>query len=82
MAEARPDPRAEVAQAAERVLESLSRGRRTAWELKLELKVSHTVLHMALGALLERGKVSLRADKLTYVVEPLGVSPQPPVLTA
>lgn len=82
MADARPDPRAEVAQAAARVLESLSRGRRTAWELKLELKVSHTVLHMALGALLERGKVSLSADKLTYVVEPLAVSPQPPVLTA
>ncbi|HVE13460.1 MAG TPA: hypothetical protein VNI01_08715 [Elusimicrobiota bacterium] len=82
MSESAAEFREEVAEAAKRVLMALSHGRRTAWELKLELKVSHTVLHLALGALLERGKISLQPDHLTYVVEPVGVAPQSPVATA
>lgn len=65
----------ELEETSRRVLAALSPsdGRppcRTAWELKLALKVPHTLLHLSLGTLLARGKVSLRPDKLTYLVEP------------
>lgn len=43
----------------------------TAWDLKMSLKVSHTRLHIALGALMNSGKVRLQPDSLTYVVEPI-----------
>ena len=71
----------EIEETAARVLAALAHGRRTAWEIKLELKVSHTVLHLALGALLERGNIQLSPDKLTYLVEPVA-APQPSVLAA
>lgn len=61
----------EVAETAGRVLESLASGKaRTAWELKMQLKVSHTKLHMAIGMLLERGGISVRPDRLTYALAP------------
>ena len=77
-----PEFRKEIEETAARTLAALARGRRTAWEIKLELKVSHTALHLALGMLLERGKISLNPDKLTYLVEPVGAASEPPVLTA
>ncbi|MFH1726010.1 MAG: hypothetical protein ABII00_15490 [Elusimicrobiota bacterium] len=71
------DFRGQLEETARRVLDSLGqgapdkpRGGRTAWDLKMELKVSHTVLHMALGMLVERGRVVLRPDQLTHIVEP------------
>ncbi|OGR57232.1 MAG: hypothetical protein A2X36_15670 [Elusimicrobia bacterium GWA2_69_24] len=76
-----PEFRKEVDATAARILESLGRlapGRaeKTVWELKMELKVSHTTLHLALGMLMERGALALRPDKLTYAVTPQP-SPQP-----
>ncbi len=41
----------------------------TAWDLKMTLKVSHTRLHLTLGALLERDRITMRPDSLTYIVE-------------
>ena len=71
-----------------RVLESLtkpgnSRGR-TAWELKMELKASHTSIATALGMLLERGAVSLTPHELTVLAAPAGatVPKAPSELTA
>lgn len=61
--------RAQVEETAGRVLAALASGRKTAWDLKVELKITHTLLHLALGALLERGRVRLAPDRLTYAVE-------------
>ncbi|MEK7743731.1 MAG: hypothetical protein AAB578_05030 [Elusimicrobiota bacterium] len=58
----------EVEDAAARVLGALSSSPKTAWELKMELKVPHTLLHLALGSLLARGKVSLRPEGYTLRV--------------
>jgi hypothetical protein len=41
----------------------------SAWELKMALKVTHTRLHLALGVLLGQEKITLRSDKLTFIVE-------------
>ncbi len=59
----------EVDGAAARVSAALSSSPKTAWELKMELKVPHTLLHLALGSLLARGKVSLRPEGYTLRVE-------------
>ena len=52
-------------------LEVLKEGVKTAWELKMALKISHTRLHLALGALAERERVSLAEVDGTIKVEPL-----------
>ena len=71
------DWKSEIETVAQKVLRSVSSGKaRTAWELKMQLKVSHTRLHLALGILLERGSITMRPEKLTYVVEP-AAQPQP-----
>jgi len=63
--------REEIAATASRVLETLAAGKaRTAWELKMQLKVSHTRLQLAVGMLLERGCVSVRPERLTYAIAP------------
>ena len=59
----------EVDAAAARVSEAVSSSAKTAWDLKMELKVPHTLLHLALGSLLSRGKVSLRPEGYTLLVE-------------
>lgn len=43
--------------------------RKSAWDLKMELKVSHTQLHLALGWLAGRGRVVLSEGPLTLMVE-------------
>jgi len=58
-----------------RILSFMGTSEKTAWELKMELKVSHTVLHLALGILTERGQLTLRPDKLTHVVTPAKSAP-------
>ena len=69
-----------VESTAERVLSALSAGgapaSKTAWDLKIELKVPHTLLHLSLGLLLAQGRVALRPEGYTYAVEP--VQPQSP----
>ena len=69
-----------VESTAERVLSALSAGgapaSKTAWDLKIELKVPHTLLHVSLGLLLAQGRIALRPDGYTYAVEP--VPPQNP----
>lgn len=53
----------------------------TAWDLKMTLKVSHTLLHLTLGVLLERKRITLRPDSLTYIVEGVPVQSQTDVST-
>ncbi|MDE2293538.1 MAG: hypothetical protein KGL53_15765 [Elusimicrobia bacterium] len=82
------DYRAELETLAARALEVLRRpgnaGGRTAWELKMELKASHTAVFAALGMLLERKAVSLAPQDLTVLAKPAGAAiPQAPsTLTA
>ena len=63
----------EVDAAAARVSEAISSSAKTAWDLKMELKVPHTLLHLALGSLLARGKVILRPEGYTLRVEAEGM---------
>lgn len=49
----------------------LKDGAKTAWELKMALKITHTRLHLALGALVERGRISLTSLEGTFKIEPL-----------
>jgi len=61
---------AELESTAKDILAAVESGKaRTAWELKMLLKVPHTRLHLSLGMLLARGQVSVRPDRLTFVVE-------------
>ncbi len=73
------DIRKETDALAARILDTLASAENelTAWDLKMSLKVSHTRLHLALGALQERGKIRLRPDSLTFVVEPVTQSSVP-----
>lgn len=59
---------AAVAEVSERALEALKEPRST-WDLKIELKVPHTVLHLALGRLLAEGKIALRPEGYVLVAE-------------
>ena len=61
----------EISKTGRKVLNLLSSAQKplTAWDLKMTLKVSHTRLHLTLGALQGRGKITLRPDSLTYIVE-------------
>lgn len=40
----------------------------TSWQLKLALHLSSSVLYLALGMLLEQGKIRLEADDINYKV--------------
>lgn len=40
----------------------------TAWQLKVMLKVSSSVLYLALGALYQQNKITLEADGIDYHV--------------
>lgn len=55
---------------AEKVLRLLDEpsGGRTAWELKLELKVPNAVLFLALGRLAREGRIEIEPQELTYRV--------------
>ena len=47
----------------------------TSWQLKLALHLSSSVLYLALGMLLEQGKIRLEADDINYEVS----LPQPDI---
>lgn len=65
----------ELESTAREILRAVDSGKaRTAWELKMLLKVPHTRLHLALGMLIARGQVSVRPDRLTFVVERVGAA--------
>ena len=49
-------------------LAKIDEGATTAWALKMALKISHTRLFLALGALVERGKISLTPENGTYKI--------------
>ncbi|MBI3296891.1 MAG: hypothetical protein HYZ75_01915 [Elusimicrobia bacterium] len=72
------DYKGELERLAAKVLESLTRPGgargRTAWELKMELKVPHTSVFAALGILLERKAVDLTPQELTVLVTPAGAT--------
>ena len=68
--------RNEIDSTADNILKTVGAGM-TAWELKMKLKVSHTKLHLALGMLVERGRVSLRPENLTLLVMPTEASHAP-----
>jgi hypothetical protein len=59
-----------VRQTAARVLRLLddSQADRTAWDLKMELKVPNAVLFMSLGVLVAEGAVEVEPQELTYRV--------------
>lgn len=66
-----PDLKPEIFDLAGRILAQLNSAQApvTAWDIKMRLKVSHTRLYLALGALLERGEIKLRPQDLTFLVE-------------
>jgi hypothetical protein len=67
----------EIEATARQILAAVSSGKaRTAWDLKMHLKVPHTRLHLALGMLLAQGSVTLKPERLTYAVEPAGAGSQ------
>ena len=49
----------------------------TAWELKFKAKAQLSPLYMALGVLLERGKIRVQQDGLNYRIQPAAVKTQP-----
>ncbi|MFA6093252.1 MAG: hypothetical protein WCU88_13350 [Elusimicrobiota bacterium] len=59
----------EIADLAERLDKSVAAGPKTAWDLKLELRVPHTTLHLALGRLLAQGRIRIQPDAFTLHVE-------------
>lgn len=70
------DLRSQIETDAKNALESLKGGAKTAWDLKMALKISHTRLHLALGALVERGRVSLTPVEGTLKIEPIEPAPE------
>jgi hypothetical protein len=54
-----------------RVAAALASEPKTAWDLKMELKVPHTLVHIALGRLLGEGKVALRPEGYTILAQAL-----------
>jgi len=63
-----------VRETSQAVLEALSAGPKTAWELKMRLKVAHSRLHMAIGVLVGEGKIEVRQDGLDLRVSMVGAA--------
>ena len=40
----------------------------SSWQLKVKMRLSSSVLYLALGALYQQGKISLEADDINYRV--------------
>ncbi|OIO05334.1 MAG: hypothetical protein AUJ52_13875 [Elusimicrobia bacterium CG1_02_63_36] len=73
------DLRSQIDGDAKNALEAVKNGANTAWDLKMALKISHTRLHLALGALVERGRVSLSAAEGTLRIEALEPAEAAPI---
>lgn len=63
-----------------RISEYLEKNRTaTSWQLKINFRLSSSVLYMALGVLYERRKISLEADGINYnITWGATPAPQPP----
>ena len=48
----------------------------SSWKLKINIRLSSSVLYMALGALYAQGKINLEADELNYNVSLAQSQPQ------
>lgn len=71
-----------IQSAAARTMDLLAeRKTATSWQLKVALKLSSSVLYLALGVLYEQGKIRLEADDINYIVslpgEPVSVATAP-----
>ncbi|WP_428073161.1 winged helix-turn-helix domain-containing protein [Candidatus Avelusimicrobium aviculae] len=55
--------------AAARIMEYLAENKTaSSWKLKINIRLSSSVLYMALGVLYAEGKIKLEADELNYNV--------------
>lgn len=64
--------------ASARIMEYLAEHKTTSsWKLKINIRLSSSVLYMALGALYAQGKINLEADELNYNVSLAQSEPQP-----
>ena len=59
----------DIIQTAEKIMQSIpTEGELTSWELKTKLHLSSSMLYLALGFLLNQGKIKLSPDQLNYRV--------------
>ena len=60
--------------AADRIFEFVKEKQEvSSWQIKINLHLSASVMYMALGQLLEQGKITLEADGLNYQIKPASV---------
>lgn len=56
--------------AADRIFEFVKEKQEvSSWQIKINLHLSASVMYMALGQLLEQGKISLEADGINYQIK-------------
>ncbi len=56
--------------AADRIFEFVKEKQEvSSWQIKINLHLSASVMYMALGQLLEQGKITLEADGINYQVK-------------
>ena len=69
--------------AAARIMEYLAEHKTaSSWKLKINIRLSSSVLYMALGVLYAEGKIKLEADELNYNVSLVQSQPLPPAAPA
>ena len=69
--------------AAARIMEYLAEHKTaSSWKLKINIRLSSSVLYMALGVLYAEGKIKLEADELNYNVSLAQSQPLPPAAPA
>ncbi len=57
--------------AADRIFEFVKEKQEvSSWQIKINLHLSASVMYMALGQLLEQGKITLEAEGLNYQIKP------------
>lgn len=56
--------------AADRIIEFVKEKQEvSSWQIKINLHLSASVMYMALGQLLEQGKITLEADGINYQIK-------------
>lgn len=56
--------------AADRIFEFVKEKQEvSSWQIKINLHLSASVMYMALGQLLEKGKITLEADGINYQIK-------------